>query len=289
MVYISSSCSSENRIADSVKELVQLGFTNIELTGRTEFYKGIENDLLDFKEKHGLNYLIHNYFPPQRNDFVLNIATKNADLRKKTLNLIRKATGLTVKFNQNLYSIHPGFRHDLLPEIKEGFFIKQNNESNIMKDFYLMIDILLKEIVPDGFRIAVENLSPKSATDQYSFLCTPEDIKQFLEYYHNRPNVGIVLDLGHLNVASVYLNFNKNKTLTNLLTNYLDRIFEIHISENNGQTDSHKITSIDSWQIKFLYKNKKVLKDKPIVLEWHHSAARLAYERFEMIMDKLAY
>lgn len=287
MIYISSLCSTKKRIADSVLELVQLGFRNIELTGETEFYENLERDLMDLKDRYKLSFLIHNYFPPQPEEFVLNLASKSLDSKKKALNLIKQAVSLSRKFGEDLYSVHPGFRNDLIPQLKDGFFMKEDERVNSRQDLYQTIDMILDEIIPEGFRIAVENLSPKSSTELYSFLCSPEDIEQFLDYYHNRPDVGIVLDFGHLNVASARLNFDKNEVLNNLFFKYRDQIFEIHISENNGQADSHKILSVDSWQIEFLSQNKEILKHIPIVLEWHNSSSSLAFERFKMVEEKL--
>ena len=287
MLYISSLCSSKDKIADAIVELAELGFTNIELTGKTKFYNGIEEDLIGLKDRYKLNYLIHNYFPPQKDDFVLNIATNNRDLKEKTLGLIKQAIALTLKFKENVYSIHPGFRYDLLPELEKGFFIKQNNNPTAEDDFYKTLDFLVRELMPEGFKVAVENLSPQSPTGKYSFLCTPEDIVQFLQYYDKVPNIGVLLDIGHLNIASNYLNFDIHSVLKNLFTVYADRIHEIHLSENDGKADCHNMTPIDSWQIELLYENRKMLNDKPIVLEWHNSAIPLAYERFKIIRKGL--
>lgn len=286
MLYITSLCSPKRRITDGVCELAELGFRNIELTGRTEFYAHIEEGLLDFKKEYKLNFLIHNYFPPQKDNFVLNLATKNPDLREKTLNLIRQAINLSKKFGNNLYTIHPGYRYDLLPKLKEGFFIKESQRSNYKEDFYQTLNKVLDEIIPDGFKIAVENLCPQSSDERYSFLAGPEDIEQFLNYYHDRPNVGILLDFGHLNVASNRLIFDKETIVNNLFVKYPDRIFGIHISENDNQVDYHNISSLDSWQIEFLYKFKEKIRSIPIVLEWHSSANSSTYKRYKIIGNK---
>ena len=41
-----------------------------------------------------------------------------------------------------------------------------------------------------------------------------------------------------------------------IFTNYPDKVFEIHVSENNGNRDSHEISEVDSWQIELLGKNE---------------------------------
>ena len=77
MIYISSSCVKNTKIKDSVEELATNGFKNIELSGGTEYYDNFENDLLELKDKYNLNYRCHNYFPPPKKHFVLNLASPN--------------------------------------------------------------------------------------------------------------------------------------------------------------------------------------------------------------------
>jgi len=54
MIYISTSCVKHKKIKVSIQELVDNGYTNIELSGGTEYYDGFENDLLELKEKYGI-------------------------------------------------------------------------------------------------------------------------------------------------------------------------------------------------------------------------------------------
>ena len=49
MIYVSSACSSQKKFGDAVQELIDNGFTNIELTGGTEYYDKYEQDLIRLK------------------------------------------------------------------------------------------------------------------------------------------------------------------------------------------------------------------------------------------------
>ena len=77
MIYISTACVRHKKISDSVKELAENGFLNIELSGGTDYYEGYIDDLLELQKKYKLNYICHNYFPPPKEHFVLakNIAS----------------------------------------------------------------------------------------------------------------------------------------------------------------------------------------------------------------------
>ncbi len=65
------------KIRDSVQELAENGFQNIELSGGTEYYENFERDLIELKGEYNLNYRCHNYFPPPKKPFVLNLASLN--------------------------------------------------------------------------------------------------------------------------------------------------------------------------------------------------------------------
>ena len=137
MLYITSLCSSEKRIVDAIQELVQLGFRNIELTGRTKFYDTFEKDLFDLKKKYQLNFLIHNYFPPQPNDFHLNLASGNSDLKEKTLNIIEQAISLSKKLGNDLYSLHSGFKNDLILAPKKQIFSETLTKNLTRKKIFI--------------------------------------------------------------------------------------------------------------------------------------------------------
>ena len=80
MIYISSSCIKAKTIKESVTILAEAGFKNIELSGGTQYYSSFETDLIKLQDKYGLNYQLHNYFPPPPNHFVLNLASINKDI-----------------------------------------------------------------------------------------------------------------------------------------------------------------------------------------------------------------
>ena len=94
MIYVSSSCVKHNKIKDSVQDLVNNGFRNIELSGGTEYYDGFIDDLIALKKEYSLNYMCHNYFPPPKEPFILNLASLDDDIYARSLNHFKK----TIKF-----------------------------------------------------------------------------------------------------------------------------------------------------------------------------------------------
>jgi len=92
MIYVSSACSKQNLIGPAIKELADQGYRNIELSGGTRYYKDYESDLLDLKKKYSLNFLIHNYFPPPKEPFILNLASLDTDVYEKKFKSLKKST-----------------------------------------------------------------------------------------------------------------------------------------------------------------------------------------------------
>lgn len=287
--FVSSFASSKNRINDAIAELVELGFLNIELSGGTIFYDGITKDLLDLKKKYKINFIIHGYFPPPRKNFMMNISSRNKEERESSFLLVKEAIGLTKLLGSDLYTIHSGY-NEPVREIGGKFYKSARLEDGwdrqaTKKDFYEAIDLLLEQTVHQGVKVGIENLFPLDGA--HSFLESGEDIFEFLDRYGSVRNLGLLLDMGHLNVASNTLGFDKFSVIDKLFANYSKKIFEIHISENNGSHDYHGISEIESWQIEVLIGNKRVLRDMPMVFEWHNSACQEVYRRFKELKGML--
>ena len=275
MFYISSSCLSYKRISESVLTLVNAGIKNIELSGGTEYYKGLEDDLLDLKERYGINFLIHNYFPPPEEEFVINLAVSEENERQKIFEHIKKAVTLSNKLGINTYSIHAGFTINLLPLLR-GLPLTMNegqakDKQDAVVAFYANLDFIVENMCDSSFRFAVENNRTFVDAKDCSLVCSPAEIFEFLNYYRGNQNMGFLLDLGHLNIASSMLLFEKFEFIEELFSRYGDKIFELHLSENDGLNDIHDILSEDSWQLAVLREYSDFIKNIPVVFEWRNS------------------
>ena len=91
MIYISSACIKSDKISESISILAESGFRKIELSGGTKYYKDYEKDLVFLQQKYNLNYLVHNYFPPPEEPFVLNLASTNDHIYHSSIELYKKA------------------------------------------------------------------------------------------------------------------------------------------------------------------------------------------------------
>lgn len=288
MLYITSYCSRHRAIQEAVKELVSYGFINIELTGGTDYESYSEEELQRLKAEHGLVYLLHNYFPPQSEELVINLASENGKIRTGTLKLIKEAIQLSRVFGQNLYGLHAGYARDLIPVVgNNGLFIAGDDVNNSATAFYANLAKISTEVLQDGFRMAVENAFPDYDRAPFSMLSNPADLHVFLNFCGDHPNIGLLLDLGHLNVAAHYSGFNKELFLEELLACWPERIFEIHLSANNGAFDSHDAPTAHSFEVLSARRVLDVTGDIPVVMECHQPPSIDLFRRYETLMAVL--
>jgi sugar phosphate isomerase/epimerase len=243
MIYISSSCAQFKNISGSVEFLSRNGFKHIELSGGTSYYPGLEDDLLDLKKKNNLSYLIHNYFPPPKDHFVLNLASLNDDIYKKSLEHYINAIRLAQKIGADKYGLHAGYFID--PEIKElgrKFDLKDVSDKTkaierfcegfeILKSKAGSVNIYIENnvISSSNYSIYGENILMLTNFSEYL------DLKKMIDF-------NLLLDVGHLKVSSNTLSLDFSHELKNIWgqTNY------IHLSDNNGLHDSNDALDLNS-------------------------------------------
>lgn len=275
MIYVSTSCLRNKRIGDTVAQLAKGGFRNIELSGGTRHYSGMTEDMLSLKEKHALKYIIHNYFPPPRKAFVLNLASSDIGVYRQSAAHIYNSVILARTLNAKLYSFHPGYIVEVSPHKKGAYFDYYSGDGQSMyykkSLFYKRFDNLLEELHGD-VPIAIENLFPFSENEDYSLFSRPDDITEFLRRYADRSNIGLLLDLGHLKVTGHYMDFDSHAAASQIIEEFSDKIFEIHISENDGTEDQHRIMSSGSWQVEVIREHVPSLTDVPVTVELHDIA-----------------
>lgn len=283
MIYISSSCVKHKKIKDSIQELVDNGFKNIELSGGTKYYDGFENDLFELKDKYNLNYICHNYFPPPKEHFVLNLASLNDDIYNKTFSHLLCAIELSKKLDAKTFGFHAGFFLDIkVSEI--GKKISKENLFNKKKSIHRFCNGYneLKKI-SDDIKLYVENnvfssTNAKTYENDNLFMLTNsneyEELKNIIDF-------NLLLDIAHLKVSSNTLNLNF-KTEFNNLINYSDYI---HISDNDAYHDLNNPLKKNSPLIEVLNTNN--LKEKTFTLEIYDNIANIknSYKILEELIN----
>ena len=245
MIYISTGGFNKKRVIEVIQLLSKNNIKAFELSG------GIFTDNLESKLKilsNKFQFTVHNYFPPPKKPFVLNLASLNENIYQESVNHIKESIKLASFIKSPFYSFHAGFLID--PKVKElGKTIKNNNlydRDKSLKRFIHSIKFLSKYASKYKIKLLVENnVITKSNISKFEsnpLLMT--DIKSTEEIVKNfDENLFFLVDVAHLKVSANTLNFDARE----YLEIFKDKIGGYHLSDNNGLVDSNKEISKSSW------------------------------------------
>lgn len=261
MIYISSSCVKFNKISESIRYLAGHGFRNIELSGGTDHYDQLEDDLVRLRSEFDLNYLIHNYFPPPEKHFVLNLSSTDENVYANSVKHYERALALAKNLGISKTGMHAGFLIDpqvseLGKEIAETEVIdRQTGTENFCKGYEH-----LKQLAGD-VKIYIEN-NVISDKNYKTYGSNPFLLTHFDEYQQLRQRIDfpMLLDVGHLKVScrSLGLDFKEE------LTKFLVESDYIHLSENDGFADNNNALEENTALMMVL---ESGIQDKTITLE----------------------
>jgi sugar phosphate isomerase/epimerase len=226
-IYVSTSCLKDGRDLSRVLDIYEKwGIKSIELGSCHSYMENVEGLLSQYPDK---RFLIHNYFPPAREPFMMNLAAQDEKVRSQSIAVCKRAIGLCSRLGYPLYSFHPGFR--VVGTLDENFGLSQPvvPYEVAYEAFSSSLDEVLSYAGECGIGVAVENLEHKN--DAY-MMTQPEEFSRLKENY---PEVGVLLDLGHLKIASRKLGFE----IEDFVNCVKDNIVGIHLHENDGASDRH--------------------------------------------------
>ena len=223
---------------------------NVELSAG-KFYENNINEILKKKEK---NLRIHNYFPPPKIPFVINLASTNERIRLKSINFVKKNIRISKHFG-NIVSFHAGFLIDPIPKSLGKILINKEMSFNRKKS----INIFIKSIknlsnYAKKYKVTIlieNNVLTKKNLNHFN--CNPflmVDAKETIQIMKKTPkNVWLLLDFAHLKVSAKTLNFSKY----NYMLKCKKWIKAYHLSDNNSINDSNSTIHSKSWFWKCIF------------------------------------
>ena len=118
-------------------------------------------------------------------------------------------------------------------------------------------------------------------------------LEEINEYMSQVPkSVGVLLDLAHMKISSNIYGFNKDRFLENFMIDYADRLYEVHISDNDGIKDQHLGIKEGSWVINAI---KHIKQDKSLIdlernfcLECHNASTDEITKSLNLINQTIA-
>lgn len=238
-MYVSSSCQTSNHIGQSVENLARAGVRNIELSGGTSTYDDLLDDLLQLKEKYQLNYILHNYFPPPKKDFVLNLAALDDDIYEMSLEHLMKAIDMSVKLGAARYAFHAGFfKRVELNEVGQSFILDRLYDPVAATEKFIGGYNEVKEYANrKGVELYLENnvLSHQNSRlfgeAKSMMLTTSSEVSELSQEI----SFSLLLDWAHLKVTACSLGLSFEEEVQELapLSDYW------HLSDNDGRVDSN--------------------------------------------------
>ena len=256
-IFLSTGGFSKQKPVDTANLFLKNNIVNIELSSGKHSNQNL-NEIIKLKKK--CNFVLHNYFPPPKKPFVMNLASKNKSIFKQTRNLILKSIKFSKKVNSNYYAFYAGFCFD--PDIKKlGQTFKKTKllsrkiTINIFRKRVLEINRLIKD---KKFNLLIENnVITKKNYDRFGcnplLLTNPKEIRNFFKKMPK--NIGLLLDVGHLKVSAETEGFSAKNAMNKLKP----FIKGYHLSENSGFVDNNEAINRNSWFIPYLKKNVKYI------------------------------
>ncbi len=281
MIFVSSACMRGRSLEEIVGKLAGAGFKHIELSGGMRYRSDIKEAVIALKEKWGLKFLLHNYFPPPKKDFVLNLASQDPIIMAQSEQLIKSAMDLSKVVGSLRYGFHAGFFMDI--DVKHvGKVLAKTKMADKAKAMARFCQAFRKlqahekkiELYLENNVVSASNFN--SYGKENPFMMTAfDEYKQMRQKINFKP----LLDVGHLKVSCNTLGLKFEKELAAFLkvSDY------VHISDNDGKSDTNKplVATSRLWaQLK-----EVGLKGKTVSLEVYDSIKVLA--RCRELIEKI--
>lgn len=251
--YISTGAFRFSELREIIAFSVDRGIDHIELSSGITYQPNLLDPVRETNQKQ-ITFLIHNYFPPAENPFVLNLASLDADTRKRSVDLCEAAISLTAELESPFYSVHSGFAFDMeadflgKPESQKEIPLNAHFPYEEAYDTFVENIVHLTELAKSkGVQLLIENnvVSPSYLTEHNrdAFLMASADEIVRLVSDVDDPALGVLVDVGHVNVTATALDFRRERFIE-ILAPYIGAF---HLSDNNGRFDQNLPFDENAW------------------------------------------
>lgn len=251
MIYLSTGGFKERSGYDTLKTFIKNKISFVELSaGRYS-----KDQVKKIEKIKNIKKLMHNYYPPPKEPFVINIASSNEKILDKSMKHVKKSIDISNSIGAKDYSFHPGFVTDISPK-EIGIITKTTNFNDrnvciqrVLKNLFTLSRYAKKK----GVRLLVENNVMKKSSYDFlgkdtTIMSRPEEINFIMERVPK--NIKLLMDVAHLKVSSNVLGFNKVAAFKSVKK----WIRAYHLSDNDGMNDSNDLFNEKSWFVNLLSK-----------------------------------
>jgi sugar phosphate isomerase/epimerase len=242
-VYVSTSAlRGASSLWELLDELAAAGLTHVELGAAHGVHDG--QDLDERLAACGLRLLVHNYFPPPREEIVLNLASADGGVRERSFALVRRAVALCARVGAPFYSVHAGFVRD--PVGFDGTtFVFPGEEpqaaerAEAARRFGESLALAVQAAAADGVDVIVENHVFTAPVRGFLLFETADELGAAVD----DAGAGVLLDTGHLSVSAATIGLDPEAFLAQLGS----RVRAFHLHDNDGTRDAHLPVAPGGW------------------------------------------
>jgi sugar phosphate isomerase/epimerase len=254
-LYVSTNCFPDRSPDGILAAIHQGGWTHVELS-RIRASTAESISLCRRLRREGIEVMLHNYFLPPDEPFVLNLGSLNPELAGRSRQHCEEAIVLSAELGAPFFAAHAGFAVDLPPSLlgdPEGqrHFCKEWNSLWPLREAN---EVFAESVVRltdfgqrHGVRFLIENHVAGEALGSDAarslLLCLEADDFATLAKRVGEDRFGVLLDVGHLRCTSRVLGFSKEE-FCRAVTSW---ICAFHLSDNDGRRDSHRPLDAQSW------------------------------------------
>lgn len=245
MIYVSTGGYAEQTAFKTATELSKVGIKSYEMSGGLYDPDNRANLQLLTNDA---NVQLHNYFPPPKKPFVINLASTDHDIVIQTKRHIKHALDLSADIGSHLYSFHAGFL--INPKVNElGKRVAKRpliNRNEAMNRFIENVNEMAVYAEKLNASLLIENnvLSHNNYDyfgDNPFLMVDAEECVIVMKETAN--NVFLLVDVAHLKVSATSLGFDK----VEFLKSVEPWVRAFHLSDNDGLSDTNKPVREDSW------------------------------------------
>lgn len=246
-IFVSTTFAPDGtRVAEVVAQLLANGVPNIELGSNHCYEPDQKEQLLGLPAR----FLVHNYFPVPAQGLVVNIASAAPDIRAASLRHVLNSLNFCAEMGAELYTFHPGFVTDpsgvSLAKSNYDFRFEQGSPKGSQhqqagETMLRGIETIVERARRRGVRVAMES-EGSVRKKGHLLMQTPAEFERLLRRFAP-DELGVNLNIGHLNLASAAFGFAKEE----LVAVVASHMVAIEMSHNYGQDDDHLPLQKDGW------------------------------------------
>lgn len=255
-IYVSTTSFKPRDLRTIIELCDAAGIDAVELSS----VDGYSRNLL---EQHPRHWLVHNYFPPPRDPFVLNLASSDAEILERSRAHCRAALDLSCELDSAVYAAHAGYRSDVAPALLGRPSHQAQLDATTFDEYELAYTTLVESAIElteyaaaRDVHFLIENHvlvsgAGEAGRDLLLMVEVDELIRLCGDVSH--PSFGVLLDVGHFNVSAAALGFEPSAAIERLA----EHIRAFHLSANDGTADQHRPFDRDAWFLPWVREIRK--------------------------------